>query len=182
MHQQPYDAYTLQDRDPATGDFKRATFGPDILGVTDQYSKSITPTVYSTLTYDTKFAENHNLRVLAGYEQLFFRNQNLRARRTNTVAPILDDLTGYTADNQTLYFTHPRLPGLSGPSEWAMQSVFGRVNYDFKNKYLLEGNLRYDGTSKVSPGYRWGLWLLLALSAGSVLALLLAQRKALAAA
>ena len=158
MHQQPYDAFVLQEKDPATNDFKRATFGPDILGVTDQYSKSITPTVYSTLTYDTKIAENHNIRVLAGYEQLFFRNQNLRARRTNTVAPVLDELTGYTPDNQTLFFTHPRLPGLAGPSEWAMQSLFGRVNYSFKNKFLIEGNLRYDGTSKVSPGYRWGMF------------------------
>jgi len=158
MHQQPYDAYLLQEKDPTTNDYKRSTFGPDILGVTDQYSKSITPTVYSTLTYDTKFGENHNLRILAGYEQLFFRNQNLRARRTNTVAPILDDLTGYLADNQSLYFLHPRLPSLAGPSEWAMQSVFSRVNYNFKNKYLLEANLRNDGTSKVSPGYRWGLF------------------------
>jgi TonB-linked SusC/RagA family outer membrane protein len=39
-----------------------------------------------------------------------------------------------------------------------MQSLFGRINYDYKGKYLLEANLRYDGTSKVSPDYRWGLF------------------------
>jgi hypothetical protein len=74
------------------------------------------------------------------------------------VAPVLTDLTGYTAAGEQLYFTHPRLPGLPGSSEWAMQSLFGRVNYSFKGKFLLEGNLRYDGTSKVSPEYRWGLF------------------------
>src|SRR5690606_16276163 len=52
----------------------------------------------------------------------------------------------------------PRLPSLAGPSEWAMQSFFGRINYSYKGKYLLEANARYDGTSKVSPGYRWGFF------------------------
>jgi TonB-linked SusC/RagA family outer membrane protein len=159
MHQVPYQAYTLQQKDPNTGDYltgPSAFFGPDILGVTEQYAKVIQPTVYSTLHYDTRIAEDHGLRVLAGYEQLYSRNQNLRARRINTVAPVLDDLRGYSAENQSLFFSHPRLPGLSGPSEWAMQSFFGRINYDYKGKYLLEANLRHDGTSRVSPGYRWG--------------------------
>jgi TonB-linked SusC/RagA family outer membrane protein len=156
MHQRPYNAFLLQEKDPATNDYKKDSFGPDILGVTDQYAKVLTPTVYSTLTYDTKIAADHNLTVLAGYEQLFYKNQNLRARRINTVAPVLSELSAYTAENQSLYFTHPRLPGLASPSEWAMQSLFGRVNYNYKGKYLLESNLRYDGTSRVSPGYRWG--------------------------
>lgn len=170
MYQRPYQAYTLQDRDPATGDYltgPTAFFGPDILGVTDQYSKILTPTVYSTLTYDTRFGADHSLRALAGYEQLYHKNQNLRGRRTSTVAPVLEDLRGYAATNEQLYFTHPRLPGLSGPSEWAMQSLFGRINYGYKSKYLLEGNIRYDGTSKVSPDYRWGVFP--SMSAGWVI-------------
>lgn len=167
MHQQPYSAYVLQEKDASTGDYKMFTYGPDILGVTDQYSKTINPTVFSTLTYDTKIANDHSLKVLAGYEQLSYKYQNLRARRINTVDYGISDLTGYTADNQSLYFTHPRLPSLASPSEWAMQSLFGRVNYDYKNKYLIEANLRYDGTSKVSPDYRWGLFP--SMSAGWVM-------------
>lgn len=158
MHQMPYSAFVSQEIDPATNDYRAYTFGADILGVTDQYTKIITPTIFSTLTYDFKIKENHNIRILAGYEQLSYKYQSLRGRRINTVAPIISDLTGYTADNQSLYFSHPRLPALSDPSEWAMQSVFGRVNYDYKGKYLFEANLRYDGTSKVSPDYRWGLF------------------------
>lgn len=157
MYQNPYEAYLLQERDD-TGDYAMFTFGPDILGVTDQYAKRITPTVFSTLTYETSIANDHNLSVLAGYEQLSYKQQSLRARRINTAAPVLTELTGYTADDQQLYNTHPRLPGLVRPQEWAMQSFFGRVSYDYKGKYLLEANLRYDGTSKVSPDYRWGLF------------------------
>ncbi|WP_164891076.1 SusC/RagA family TonB-linked outer membrane protein [Botryobacter ruber] len=158
MHQVPYKAYLLQEKDPETGDYKMATYGPDVLGVTDQYAKDITPTLFSTLTYETKFGADHNLNALAGYEQISYRQQALRARRINSVAPVLDELTGYTTENQSLFFTHPRLPGLPGPEEWALRSYFGRVNYNYKGKYLLETNLRYDGTSRVSPGYRWGLF------------------------
>ena len=34
-------------------------------------------------------------------------------------------------------------------------SYFGRLNYDYKQRYLLEGNLRYDGSSKFRPENRW---------------------------
>src|SRR5699024_5389608 len=59
---------------------------------------------------------------------------------------------------EILYFSHPRLPGVIQPSEWALQSLFARVSYNYDEKYFIESNLRYDGTSKVSPEYRWGLF------------------------
>jgi TonB-linked SusC/RagA family outer membrane protein len=158
MHQKPYTAYVSQEIDPVTNDYRTAPFGVDILGVTDQYSKAITPTIFSTITYDKTINEVHDLRFLAGYEQISYKYQYLRGRRMTTVDPNISELTGYTNTSESLYFTHPRLLGVSPPSEWAMQSYFGRANYDYKGKYLLEANLRYDGTSKVSPDYRWGLF------------------------
>ncbi|PRY52572.1 TonB-linked SusC/RagA family outer membrane protein [Arcticibacter pallidicorallinus] len=157
MYQKNYDAYLFQ-KESGNADYTRNTFGPDILGVTDQYSKVLNPTIYSTATYNTTIAKDHNVRFLAGYEQLFYKNQNLRGRRINTVAPALTDLTGYLPGQEQLYFSHPRLPSLQAPSEWAMRSFFGSANYNFKGKYLLEVNARYDGTSKVSPDYRWGFY------------------------
>lgn len=41
-------------------------------------------------------------------------------------------------------------------TEWAMRSVFGRLNLNWDNRYLLEANLRADGSSKFAPGHRWG--------------------------
>ncbi|MBD1424653.1 SusC/RagA family TonB-linked outer membrane protein [Sphingobacterium arenae] len=158
MHQVPYDAFLLQERDPATGDYKRSTFGPDIVGVTDQYAKTLTPTIYSVLNYNTQFGSDHNFSALAGYEQVSYRTQSLRGRRTSSVYPELQDLTGYLPSGETLYFNHPRLPGVIAPTEWALQSVFGRVGYNYKEKYFIESNIRYDGTSKVSPEYRWGVF------------------------
>ena len=44
----------------------------------------------------------------------------------------------------------------SGGKSWEAQlGYFGRVNYAFKNKYLVEGNLRYDGSSKFTPDLWW---------------------------
>lgn len=41
-------------------------------------------------------------------------------------------------------------------SEWAMRSYFGRINLNWDDRYLLEANLRADGSSKFAPGHRWG--------------------------
>lgn len=41
-------------------------------------------------------------------------------------------------------------------TEWAMRSYFGRVNLNWDNKYLLEANIRADGSSKFAPEHRWG--------------------------
>lgn len=38
---------------------------------------------------------------------------------------------------------------------WSMMSYFGRVNYNFNDRYLLEANIRYDGSSRLSPSNRW---------------------------
>jgi TonB-linked SusC/RagA family outer membrane protein len=165
MYQHNYESFVLQEKAP-TGDYAVFNFGPDIVGVTDQYSKTLQPTIYSTLTYNTTIGKGHTIKALAGYEQLSYSIQGLRGRRTSTVSQALTDLTGYSATGESLYFTHPRLPGAITPSEWAMRSLFGRINYDYQGKYLLEANLRYDGTSKVSPDYRWGLFP--SLSAGWV--------------
>lgn len=37
-----------------------------------------------------------------------------------------------------------------------MRSYFGRINLNWEDKYLLEANLRADGSSKFAPGHRWG--------------------------
>ncbi len=41
-------------------------------------------------------------------------------------------------------------------NEWAMRSYFGRINLNWDNRYLLEANLRADGSSKFAPDKRWG--------------------------
>ncbi len=46
----------------------------------------------------------------------------------------------------------------SGASDWAIMSYFGRLSYNFDGKYLITGNLRTDGSSKLHPDSRWGVF------------------------
>src|SRR5690606_41814173 len=46
----------------------------------------------------------------------------------------------------------------SNSVEWALLGFFGRINYSFADKYLLELNGRYDGTSHFPAGSRYGFF------------------------
>ncbi|MDR2147729.1 MAG: TonB-dependent receptor [Tannerella sp.] len=46
----------------------------------------------------------------------------------------------------------------SGASQWGIMSYFGRVSYNYDSKYLFTANLRADGSSKLHPDYRWGVF------------------------
>ncbi len=48
-----------------------------------------------------------------------------------------------------------------------LMSVFGRANYNYKERYLVEANVRYDGTSRIASENRWGVFP--SFSAGCVL-------------
>lgn len=46
----------------------------------------------------------------------------------------------------------------SGGSQWGIMSYFARVSYNYDSKYLLTGNIRADGSSKLHPDHRWGIF------------------------
>ncbi|CAL1521263.1 TonB-dependent receptor [Chitinophaga sp. MM2321] len=126
-----------------------AVTAPGATGVTDNYNKSILPTLNSVLTYETQIARDHNLKVLAGYEQQSFRYQGISGRKVVFPDPTLVELDAGGSDGQTVGGT---------AYEWGLRSYFARLNYDYKGKYLLQANARYDGTSRVSDKNRWGLF------------------------
>ncbi|GAB3911790.1 TonB-dependent receptor [Larkinella knui] len=128
---------------------------PSYLGVNQQFSQSLTKTFYTTLNYDTKIGTNHGITALVGYEQQNNTSPSLSGARRNFPNNTLIELNAGSAQGQSTGGT---------TTEWALQSVFGRINYNFREKYLLEANARYDGTSRVSEANRWGLFS--AVSAG----------------
>ncbi|MGL4293752.1 MAG: SusC/RagA family TonB-linked outer membrane protein [Bacteroidales bacterium] len=46
----------------------------------------------------------------------------------------------------------------TGASEWAIWSFFGRASYNYDSKYMLTANIRGDGSSKLHPNHRWGVF------------------------
>lgn len=119
----------------------------DFVGLRQSSDRNLTKTLYSTLNYNKTFNEVHNFSALLGYEQQDNRSTTIGGGRFDFPNSTINELDGSSPVNQVL----------NGSSfEWALQSVFARVNYDYKGKYFVEGNFRRDGTSRVDPKFRWG--------------------------
>ena len=103
--------------------------------------------LFSTLTYSKTIKLNHHLNVLAGYNQQNYRYNYLYGYRKSFPNNDLTELDAGGADNQVT----------SGTAyEWALRSYFGRLSYDYKGKYLVELNIRRDGSSRFSEGNKYG--------------------------
>lgn len=145
-HQQVVPQYAFI-KPAGASDYPYVNDGGKSGGVSDRYTQSVLPSVFSTLNYETTLAQSHNLQVLAGYEQQTFKSQFLQGGRLAFPTPSLAEINAGSPTGQTL----------SGTStEWALRSFFGRVNYDYNGKYLLEGSMRYDGSSRIAKAGRWG--------------------------
>lgn len=94
------------------------------------------------------FAQNHNFKLLLGASRETYDNKTLSAHREDFAYPDYE-VIGAGADNETK-------DNGGGHAQWALQSFFGRLNYNFKERYLLEANLRIDGSSRFSKSNRWG--------------------------
>ena len=101
---------------------------------------------YATLNYWFNIHEDHHLKFLAGAQQSEWKDKFYWTERKRL-----------TADLPTLEVGDPTTQKNGGwESEVKSLSLFGRFNYDYKNKYLFEANIRYDGSSKFATGHKWG--------------------------
>ena len=105
--------------------------------------------------YSRNFADAHNFKVMGGFQAEqwkghYFSTTKYGLQSTDLVEfNLTSGLSGKGAAMTT---------GVSGYSnEWATAGFFGRMNYDYKGKYLAEINMRYDGTSRFQRDSRWQL-------------------------
>jgi len=102
-------------------------------------------TLYGTLRYDKTFLNIHHVSGLLGYQQESYRYDRLEAYRTKVPSNDLWDLSAGSPASQT---------NTSNSYEWALRSLFGRINYDYKGKYLLEASFRDDASSRFPANNR----------------------------
>lgn len=102
----------------------------------------------ATLNY-IKSINDHDFGVLLGAEQYYWNVKGFNASRTGLLDLSLPDFTA------ALDKLDPVLGG-TPEQDYAVASLFGRINYSYKQRYLLEMNLRRDGSSRFGPEYRWG--------------------------
>lgn len=106
-----------------------------------------------TLTFDKNISGGHHLTVLAGFSTLYHYSEFVNGNRTDTSLNIPNNPTFWYLN--TAQASNPGTFG-GGAGEDASMSFIGRVNYSFKNRYLLNVTFRRDGTSKFSPSRQWG--------------------------
>ncbi len=110
-------------------------------------NNAINLTNFHTLNYDKSLGD-HNFGVLGGFSVETFDNGSFSAYNQGYLG---NDLTELDAGS-----TSPQVGGTSGRSK--LLSYFGRLNYNFSEKYLIEANFRYDGSSRFAEGKRWGFF------------------------
>ena len=98
------------------------------------------------LNYDKQFGL-HSLKAMGGWHTEKYNYSYSRAYREKFPSNDLTDMDAGDAASQKNW---------GNSRELAMLSWFGRVNYDFAGKYLLEANVRADASSRFAPDYRWG--------------------------
>jgi TonB-linked SusC/RagA family outer membrane protein len=113
-------------------------------------------------TYQNTFGNAHNLKVIAGVNSEQDQNINFFASRKGLLDPSQGEL-GLTYGAQTSGVSSIGLPlsqawSRNGHGQQAFAGYFGRINYDYKGKYLLELNGRYDGSSAFPSQDRWAFF------------------------
>ena len=116
--------------------------------VADQYGRSLYLNPYLTATYNLDVLDNHKFEFLLGASSESFK--------TNFFGVTGLDVPGN--DFGVISNVNEISPaGTYGSgNEWAIRSAFYRIGYTYADKYLLEGVVRYDGSSRFGSDYRWG--------------------------
>ena len=106
--------------------------------------------------YSKTFKEKHNFKIMAGFQLEQQKLGDITARRDGLImdtSASLDVTSGLSYDGKTV------VPTVGGKyNDWAIAGFFGRLNYDYRGRYLAEVNMRYDGTSRFRKGNRWGFF------------------------
>ena len=106
--------------------------------------------------YSTTLAQKHFFKVMGGFQTELTKYHDLSATRNGIIVPGLPTLATTNGTDANGLIVAPAVSGIY--HRWATAGFFGRINYDYDGKYLLEGNLRYDGSSRFRADTRWNFF------------------------
>lgn len=99
---------------------------------------------YSNYTYNIG---NHNFKLLAGMDMELEKTRDVGGTKNDLISALVPTINTATNDKPTLY---------GGYGHWSTMGIFGRLNYNYQEKYLFEANIRRDGTSRFIGDKTWG--------------------------
>lgn len=124
-------------------------YGPSNATLRENMDQSLGITLNARLNYERTFADKHNVKTFVAYEQYSYRYEYLSAYRQDFISSSIDQI--FAGDKTTA-----QNDGTA--SEAARINFFGRFDYDYLGKYLLQFNWRYDGSENFPEGNRFGFF------------------------
>lgn len=118
--------------------------------VQNNFSNNLRWNLQNVLSYNQLLGGSHNLGVTLVNEFQFSRSNNFNAVGT--------DLSNEFFRHNIISGTVGTMSVGGGLSENGFISYAGRLNYNFKGKYFLQGSIRYDGISALPDAYKWGMF------------------------
>lgn len=104
--------------------------------------------ITNTLNWNHTFAQKHDVAALVGFEEGKNSDGNTDVKKMGMIDATITDLNTLTSEE----YIRGNFTG------YTYRSWFGRLNYAYDSKYLVEANFRYDGSSRFSPDNRWGFF------------------------
>jgi TonB-linked SusC/RagA family outer membrane protein len=106
--------------------------------------------------YSLTVKEKNNFKFMGGIQAENLNRTVFGLQRDGIIVPTLPEIDLTTGLD---YNGNSVTPSVNGSrNSWSTAGYFGRINYDYENKYLAEINLRYDGTSRFRKDKRWNLF------------------------
>ena len=146
-----------------TSGYEIFTARPSVEALRDSYGSYLSAATYDYVYQETGRTENltanfvatyakrwgdHDFKAMAGSSLEKSEYEYYWAQRKGLLDPAKPELNLATGDQTTS----------SSHTWWSVAGFFGRLNYSYKDRYMLELNGRYDGSSRFSPENRWGIF------------------------
>ena len=146
-----------------TSGYEIFTARPSVEALRDSYGSYLSAATYDYVYQETGRTENltanfvatyakrwgdHDFKAMAGSSLEKSEYEYYWAQRKGLLDPAKPELNLATGDQTTS----------SSHTWWSVAGFFGRLNYSYKDRYMLELNGRYDGSSRFAPDNRWGLF------------------------
>ena len=140
--------YAIYNADVANNKLDFARFWPLNNAIIDNYSQNVKNLFRAQVSYNKAFGD-HDFTLLGGFSAEDFQTSNVDASRQNLISEQLPYINAADPLGQTV---------AGGQSEYAMASAYSRLNYNYKEKYLLELNGRFDASSRFRKENWWKLF------------------------
>lgn len=140
--------WLVYDYDRATDIYTPIKGGPPNPELTQQFYGSTNDLVNLRVNYQKHFG-NNLINVFIAGEQSSGNSYNFSAKRIDFMSSAIDQLFAGSPVNQTAN---------GSETQSGRRNIFGRLNYGYKDKYLIDFNFRYDGSSNFPEGKRYGFF------------------------